>query len=163
MDAAKTKPSPKPPQAPVATFVSNLASIAWLLNIRGSDVAFNPVTVAYLFVSTVQAILFVDKAKINKDVGDYLKSIGVGVRDYGDTWTFLRRAEWGNGKVLIDAKTPYAVSLMLTSARYTVAPAWIEQTKAIKNDVEIEGFRNAYLRDGAAMVRSSLSFPLARL
>jgi len=55
-------------------------------------------------------------------------------------------------QVLIDGKTPYAVALMLTSSRYMLAPSWIDQTKAIKNDTEIQGFRNAYARDGAAMV-----------
>jgi Xaa-Pro aminopeptidase len=42
---------------------------------------------------------------------------------------------------------------MLTSLRYTIAPSEIELNKAIKNEVEIQGFRNAYLRDGVAMVR----------
>lgn len=42
---------------------------------------------------------------------------------------------------------------MLTSARYTITPCWIEKEKAVKNDVEIQGFRNAFMRDGAAMVK----------
>jgi Xaa-Pro aminopeptidase len=42
---------------------------------------------------------------------------------------------------------------MLTYSNYMVAPSWVESNKAIKNKVEIEGFRNAYLRDGVAMVR----------
>jgi Xaa-Pro aminopeptidase len=55
-------------------------------------------------------------------------------------------------QVLIDGKTPYAVALMLTSSRFMLAPSWIDQTKAIKNETEIQGFRTAYARDGAAMV-----------
>ena len=114
-ETAKALP-PKPPMAParidpdqkgrldslvtqVATFVSSLASIAWLLNIRGNDVQFNPVVTCYLFVTTKQAILFVDKAKINADIAAYLKEQGVSIREYADVWTFLRRAEWGDGKV----------------------------------------------------------------
>lgn len=53
----------------------------------------------------------------------------------------------------MDSKTPYAVALMLTSSRYTIAPPYIDEVKAIKNPTEIQGFRNAYARDGAAMVR----------
>lgn len=83
----------------VATFVSSLSAIAWLLNIRGNDVAFNPVAICYLFVSTKQAILFIDKTKLSDESSSYLKEINVSTRDYGDTWTFLRRAEWGDGKV----------------------------------------------------------------
>lgn len=60
-------------------------------------------------------------------------------------------------QVLIDGKTPHAVALMLTSSRFMLAPSWIEQAKAVKNDTEIQGFRNAYARDGAAMVRTQIS------
>ncbi|KAF8312866.1 Creatinase/aminopeptidase [Clavulina sp. PMI_390] len=143
------------PAAPpvVATFFASLSSIAWLLNIRGSDVDFNPVVISYLFVTTKQAILFVDKSKVDSETAAYLKAQGVSLRDYADVWSFLRKAEWGDGKVLIDKQTPHAVALMLTSARYTITPSWVDQAKAIKNEVEIQGFRNAYTRDGAAMVK----------
>ncbi|KDQ07184.1 hypothetical protein BOTBODRAFT_120412, partial [Botryobasidium botryosum FD-172 SS1] len=139
---------------PCATFITNLASIAWVLNIRGHDAPFSPVVQAYLFVSLSTAILFIDQAKLkNEETLTYLKGLGVSVRDYQDTWSFLRRAEWGTGKVLIDATTPYAVALMLTNSRYMIAPSFIEEAKAIKNEVEIEGFKRAYLRDGAAYVQ----------
>ena len=137
--------------------MSNLSCIAWLLNIRGNDVDYNPVAISYLFITTKQAFLFVDKAKVSTEVQAYLKEQGVSIRDYSDVWSFLRRAEWGDGKVLIDSKTPYAVSLMLTSARYMLAPSFVQQQKAIKNDFELQGMRNAYARDGAAMVCSTFS------
>ncbi len=141
----------------MAVFLSNLSCIAWLLNIRGNDVDYNPVAISYLFITTKQAFLFVDKAKVSTEVQAYLKEQGISIRDYSDVWSFLRRAEWGDGKVLIDPKTPYAVSLMLTSARYMLSPSFVEQQKAIKNDSELHGMRNAYVRDGAAMVCSTLS------
>ncbi|KAF8590921.1 Creatinase/aminopeptidase [Ramaria rubella] len=147
-----TKP-PSAAQTPIATFVSNLASIAWLLNLRGSDIPFNPVFQAYLFVSLDRAILFIDSAKVSEEIGDYLESIGVSTREYSDVWPFLRGKDWGEGKVLVSADIPYTVPRSLTSMRYTIAPSFIEQQKAIKNDVEIVGFERAYLRDGAAMVR----------
>ncbi|KAF8324475.1 peptidase M24, structural domain-containing protein [Cantharellus anzutake] len=155
--AAPTTPNakspPKQPMNPVAAFLSNLSCIAWLLNIRGHDIEFNPVVMSYLFITTKQSFLFVDKAKLSSEVQAYLKEQGVSVREYADVWSFLRRAEWGDGKVLIDPKTPYAVSLMLTSARYKITPSFVEERKAIKNKTELQGMRNAYIRDGAAMVR----------
>ena len=42
---------------------------------------------------------------------------------------------------------------MMTSFRYTVLPSYVEEMKAVKNETEIRGLRNAYLRDGAAYVR----------
>ncbi|KAI9069707.1 hypothetical protein FKP32DRAFT_1671148, partial [Trametes sanguinea] len=144
---------PKPSQQQVATLISNLSSIAWLLNLRGDDIPFNPVFHSYLFVGLDNATLFIDPEKTKGQVEAYLQSIGVAIRDYNDLWTFLRRKEWGEGNVIISPQTPYAICLMLTSFRYTVLPSYIEERKAIKNETEIRGLRNAYLRDGAAYVR----------
>lgn len=71
---------------------------------------FNPVVTSYLFVTTKQAILFVDKAKINSEVAAYLKEQGVSIREYADVWTFLRRAEWGDGKVCRSSRD-YVIAL----------------------------------------------------
>lgn len=73
--------------------------LAWLLNLRGDDIPFNPVFLSYLFISSEFAILFIEAAKINADVDGYLTSIGVSHRDYNDVWTFLRKKEWGQGRV----------------------------------------------------------------
>ena len=56
-------------------------------------------------------------------------------------------------KILITPETSYAMSLMLTSYRYTVAESEIESWKAVKNITEIEGLKKAYKRDGVAFVR----------
>ena len=75
--------------------------------------------------------------------------------EYNDLWSFLRRAPWGAGRVLIDPQTSYAISLLLTHFRYTIAPgpSYVESLKAINNDIEIEGLKRAYRRDGAIWVR----------
>ncbi|KZS98318.1 Creatinase/aminopeptidase [Sistotremastrum niveocremeum HHB9708] len=137
-----------------ATVICSLASIAWLLNLRGTDVPFNPVFQAYLFVGLEQTVLFIESAKVTPDVGAYLKSLHVTIKDYNDLWGYLRKWEWGDGKVvLIPSSTPYSVALMLGSSRYAIAPAFIDDRKALKNQTEIEGFEQAYLRDGVAFVR----------
>ncbi|KAI0369605.1 Creatinase/aminopeptidase [Pilatotrama ljubarskyi] len=144
---------PKPSQVQVATLLSNLSCIAWLLNLRGDDIPFNPVFHSYLFVGLESATLFIETAKVTPEVNSYLQSIGVGVRDYNDIWTFLRRKEWGPGNVIISPQTSYAICLMMTSFRYTVLPNYVEEMKAVKNEAEVQGLRNAYLRDGAAYVK----------
>ncbi|KAI0737462.1 Creatinase/aminopeptidase [Daedaleopsis nitida] len=148
-----SKAEPKPSQMQVATLISNLSSIAWLLNLRGDDIPFNPVFHSYLFVGQDSSTFFIEPAKVTPEVEAYLQSIGVAVRDYNDIWTFLRRKEWGEGNVIISPQTSYAICLMMTSFRYTVLPSYVEEMKAVKNDTEIQGLRNAYLRDGAAYVR----------
>ncbi|EJD37953.1 Creatinase/aminopeptidase [Auricularia subglabra TFB-10046 SS5] len=139
------------------SMVASLSSIAWLLNLRGSDVPYNPVFLSYLYVSRSttpkRSVLFTGLSKLTQEVHEHLDRLGVDVREYNDVWTWLRRREWGDGKVLITPQTPYAISCMLTSVRYAVAPSWIDEAKALKNDTEIAGFEQAYLRDGVAFVR----------
>ncbi|GLB45010.1 putative peptidase M24B family protein [Lyophyllum shimeji] len=142
-----------PDQVQTGTLISSLACIAYLLNIRGSDIPHNPLFHAYLYVGLESATIFLDASKVTVDTGEYLKSLGVERREYLDLWSFLRRREWGKGKILISPQTSYAISLMLTHYRYTVAPNWIEHTMAVKNETELEGLRRAYLRDGASFVR----------
>ncbi|KAG5638225.1 hypothetical protein H0H81_001226 [Sphagnurus paluster] len=142
-----------PDQVQVGTLITSLSCIAYLLNLRGSDIPHNPLFHAYLYVGLEGATLFIDGAKVVGSTGDYLKTLGVERREYLDLWTFLRRREWGTGKVLISPQTSYAISLMLTHYRYTVAPSWIEHTMAVKNETELDGLRRAYQRDGAAFVR----------
>ncbi|KAH8810203.1 Creatinase aminopeptidase [Flagelloscypha sp. PMI_526] len=142
-----------PSQQHTGILISNLPAIAWTLNLRGCDIPYNPLFHSYLFISLDRSYLFIDSEKVNKQVSSYLRSLDVTVRDYGDIWTFLRRREWGEGKVILSPNTSYAISLMLTHFRYTVEPSYIEKTMAIKNDVEIAGLKRAYLRDGVSFVR----------
>ena len=76
-----------------------LLETAYILNLRGSDIPYNPLFHAYLFVGLEFAVLFVENSKIQEDVGEYLKENGVQFRSYTDLWPFLRRREWGEGKV----------------------------------------------------------------
>ncbi|KAI1787472.1 Creatinase aminopeptidase [Ganoderma leucocontextum] len=142
-----------PSQMQVATLVANLSSIAWLLNLRGDDIPFNPSSTPTCSSVLESATLFIEDAKLTEEVKGYLQSIGIVWRDYNEIWTFLRRKEWGEGNVIISPQTSYAISLMMTSFRYTVLPSHVEDMTAVKNDIEINGLHNAYLRDGAAYVR----------
>ncbi|TDL21422.1 Creatinase/aminopeptidase [Rickenella mellea] len=154
-----SKGPPTDAQKHVAALVTSLPNIAWILNLRGRDIPYNPVFQAYLLVNVNEgeagggAILFTDMGKVGDDVGSYLEKLGVEVREYNDVWNVLRRPPWGPGKVLISEETSYAISLILTHFRYTVAPSYIDSLKAVKNNVETEGLRAAHLRDGLAYTR----------
>ncbi|KAF7303097.1 Creatinase aminopeptidase [Mycena kentingensis (nom. inval.)] len=150
---AYSKSAPTESQMHVATLVTALPAVAYLLNLRGSDVPFNPLFQGYLWVSLDNAILFVDAVKVNDEIGAYLASLGVERREYVDLWQFLRKREWGLGKILITPQTSFAISLMLTHFRYTVAPSFVEEMMSLKNETEIRGLKEAYLRDGASYVR----------
>jgi hypothetical protein len=98
--------SPSTPSGPSgqeklsAVFVSDLASIAWVLNLRGGDVPYNPVFAAYLMISVDgKTTLFIESGKVTEEVRDYLRQGGVSCKEYGEVWTYLRQKQWGDGKV----------------------------------------------------------------
>lgn len=104
--------------------IKDLAEIAWLLNIRGNDIAYNPFVISFLYVGADDRhILYVDEEKVEDIKGKYLAGLHVEVRPYDESL-----AQYGD-------ETPVAL--------------W----KSVKNPVEREGFRKAHLRDGVAMVR----------
>lgn len=103
--------------------ISQLDEIAWLLNLRGSDVHCNPVFVSYVQLTQNDVTLFIDSEKLDETAENYLKSIGVKVLPYG--------------KPSFESKTSNPIPTM----------------KSIKNHAEIEGFRRAMIRDGVAMVK----------
>jgi Xaa-Pro aminopeptidase len=72
---------------------------AYVLNLRGDDVPFNPVFVSYLYIGLDRAILFIEQEKVENPVRSYLQNLHVEIRDYNAIWTFLRMREWGDGKV----------------------------------------------------------------
>ena len=92
--------------------------LAWLLNLRGDDIPFNPVFHSYLFISSELAVLFIEPAKITPDVEGYLTSISVTHRDYNDIWSFLRKREWGQGRVNIPPLLPSFIILMPPIGHY---------------------------------------------
>ena len=139
--------------------VSALDDIAWLLNLRGTDVHCNPVFVAYLLLSTDKATLFIDKAKLTPQVEEYLKAQDVGMESYDKVGEGLR--EYFEYNILLDPEeTSYTLYNIISSAdskayaKSIVRHASpIPAMKAVKNDVEIAGYHNAMLRDGVAMVK----------
>ena len=135
-----------------AMLVTALDDIAWLLNLRGGDVDFTPVAIAFAFIGANNRELFIDEDKVTDEVRQHLKNCGVKVRDYDDIVRFLERVS-EHEVVLID---PDRVSDTLANALqcqkvYFRSP--ITDLKCIKNEVQIEGFRHAMERDGAALVR----------
>lgn len=135
-----------------ALLITALDDIAWLLNVRGSDVAYTPVAIAFAFVSDSQRVLFVDEEKITDEVAAHLKQYDVKVKPYDDIEKFLGKLK-DSLTVMVD---PNRVSdalgqAMLCNKHY--APSPIIALKGIKNDHQIAGFRKAMRYDGAAMVR----------
>ena len=132
--------------------VSALDDIAWTLNLRGSDVHCNPVAVAYLLVDESKVTLYVDSWKLGQEVKDYLKKAGITTDEYPNVVKGLRNYQGYN--ILMDpSETSYTLYKAYGERPKIMAASPIPAMKAIKNDVEIEGYRNAMIKDGVAMVK----------
>lgn len=135
--------------------VSALDEIAWLFNLRGSDVEYNPVFFAYALVTKDDIILYIDENKLSNEVKEHLGS-SVKFRSYNAVFKDLRnlsdKFKSDNQKLLISTRTSYALALAAGEDNTESARSPILDTKAIKNEVELEGMRQCHLRDAAAVV-----------
>lgn len=133
--------------------VTMLDEIAWLTNLRGSDVEYNPVVVSYMLVTNDSATLFVGSEKIDKAVAKYLAAEGISVLPYEKVWDAL--ATYDKATILVQPlRCNAAVSRILNSSveqLFDESP--IAAMKAVKNSTEIEGFKKAMLAEGIAMVK----------
>lgn len=136
-----------------AHLVSTLDSIAWLFNLRGRDIPFNPVFIAYALITREKAVIFVDKKKITKEVRTSLKGQVV-FRAYTEIKDALTEHFQKGSKVWID---PKGTSQWIYDQLQNICLTFERQSpiavfKAMKNPVERTGMRNCHIRDGVAMV-----------
>lgn len=131
------------------TFISSLDDIAWTLNLRASDVPYNPVFVSYLFISQDEAILFADRSRFEPELASRLSS-AVTIMAYEEAWTALREKAAGKGYIAPDRT---AATFIGISSSFLFGRDISMDLKARKNEAEMEGMRKAHLLDGVAYVR----------
>lgn len=130
-------------------------NIAWLLNVRGADVAFNPIPQSFVLVDAAgQVLWFVAAHKLNRDVSDQLpKAVRVCAPE-----EFLPelkdRIKPGQGVLYDPGFSPVAVRIAVEGAGGTPLPlaSFLTAAKALKNPVEVEGMRSCHIQDGIAWV-----------
>ena len=135
--------------------VTALDDIAWLLNIRGSDVEYSPVVYAFAFITDEEAHVFVEKTKL-ADVLENITSQGFRIHDYEAVNEYVKgfasKKLFFNGAKtnvllagLVDEKTPVE-----SSGNEDIIPL----LKSVKSKHELANIKNAYIREGAALVRT---------
>jgi len=136
-----------------AHVLTMLDAIAWLFNIRGNDVAYNPVTIAYAVVTLKDATLYIDGAKVPAKLQPWLKGF-VRLRPYEEIGRALKELGRRHTRVLLD---PDAIDRwvldQLKGARFIFEPSPVTRFKAVKNSVQIRTWRQAMVADGVAMAR----------
>ncbi|KAI9784991.1 MAG: hypothetical protein M1839_001187 [Geoglossum umbratile] len=148
--------------------VCMLDEIAWLYNLRGSDIPYNPVFFSYAIVTPTKATLYTDSAKLSDEVKSHLGD-AVTIRPYDeiqDDAKILKEtlsadpvasedssAPKAKTRFLISNKTSWALSEALGGEeRVEEIRSLIADAKAIKNETELEGMRACHIRDGAALI-----------
>ncbi len=134
--------------------LSKLDDLMWLYNIRGCDVACNPVALSYSYITEEEAVLFIQKKALTEDVLEYFAEKKVIVKDYSEIVPFLQTLEGGK-KVLVDRRyCSYALYKTLAEKQeIIVSKNPTELLKAIKNPVELANMKNVILKDSAAVTR----------
>ena len=132
--------------------VTALDEIAWVLNLRGSDVHCNPVFVSYLLISPENITLYINNVKLPDDVKAYLMSEHIDVQAYDTVVEGLRL--YAGKSLLVDmSSTNYSLATAVPFEKVCSGVSPIASMKAVKNKVEQDGFRAAMLRDGVAVVK----------
>jgi Xaa-Pro aminopeptidase len=140
-------------------FVSTVDDIAWITNLRGSDVDYNPVFLAHLLLDAASGTLFVGAGKVPDDLAARLADDGIAIAPYAEAGAALARLGVGD-TLLIDPKR-------VTHGLRARAPAGCRVVEAInpstlaksrKTDAEAVFVRQAMVEDGLAMCRFYAAF-----
>ena len=131
-----------------------LDDIAWLLNIRGNDIACNPVVLAYTVVTMDGVYLFTDGSKLDSVICQSLEANGICVLPYNDIYTWLTRIPENASVMYNKQKINYSVYKDIPAAATIVDKENpTVMMKALKNPVEIENLMNAHIKDGVAVTK----------
>jgi Xaa-Pro aminopeptidase len=132
--------------------VSMLDELAWLLNLRGSDVSYNPVFNGFGLVGKDENYLFVDKNKIPSELCNTLKNDGICIKDYDEFYSFL--SEIKGRKIFMDPSSANFLIYNSLAGNNEIIEgiSIISILKSRKNETELKGFKTAMVKDGVALV-----------
>ncbi|AXP08746.1 aminopeptidase P family protein [Campylobacter hepaticus] len=133
--------------------ISSLDDIAWITNLRGSDVNYNPVFLSHLLILENQALLFVDKEKIDFELEKKLNSDGIWLKDYKEIENELKQLQ--NTSLLIEPLKMTALLISFLNKNVTILEEINPSThlKATKTNKEIAHIQNAMIEDGVALCK----------
>ncbi|CAM9489667.1 unnamed protein product [Ascophyllum nodosum] len=130
-----------------------LDEVAYVFNIRGNDLEHCPVAMAYAIITSDCASLFIDKAKVSPEVITILKASGVEVHPYDAAMGMVRSLADQGKRVWIDRdRVTFAFSNVVPKDSVVWKTSPVAAAKGVKNHAELQGMREAHIRDGVAMV-----------
>ncbi|KAJ2913801.1 hypothetical protein MD484_g6610, partial [Candolleomyces efflorescens] len=156
-----------------AVIVNMLDEVAWVFNLRGSDIDYNPVFFAYSVITKDSTVLFIESKQLEEGARKYLGD-AVEIRPYEQIFDYSKSLPEALGldgskdgpKILVPNKASIAIVESISPSPssatsssspppiyHKIVPSPVADLKAIKNATELEGFRQSHIRDGAALAR----------
>lgn len=134
--------------------ITSLDEIAWLLNLRGNDVAYNPVFLSYVIVEMAKVSLYIQKDAVSEEICSLLAEDGVQLEDYDSIYNDLQLLD-NHKKVLLDVtKANFMIKESIANKEAILEkPSIITLLKAIKTKTEYDHCREAHVRDGVAVTK----------
>ena len=134
--------------------VATLDDIAWILNLRGSDVSYNPVTIAYLLIEESLTTLFIKRSKLSEEAKEILNNNNIEIKSYKAIESYLKLNIIGTN-CLIDPDRINQKVYGWIKKKNNIVKAVNPSTflKSQKNKIEVENIKNAMRKDGIAMTK----------
>ena len=131
--------------------LTTLDDIAWLLNMRGSDIAYTPVVLCYAIIMLDSVHLFINDTRLSEEIKRKFAHNNILLHSYDDVYAFTQNLSSDEVVLLDPARLNYAL--------YNSIPASVKRIeqlnpcimmKAIKNDIEVENIKKAHIKDAVA-------------
>ena len=140
-----------------AVLIPTLDQIAWLTNMRGQDIDYNPLFFSYAVIYNKSDIytvrLYIDEVK-TKNVTEYLKDNNVEIAPYQQVFEDLSTGDFKDMKIALDANDcNFKVYSSINKDNVINAPDMVGEIKLIKNETQIKGYKSSQIRDGAALAK----------
>ncbi len=135
--------------------VSSLPDTAWITNLRGNDVEYNPLFLSYLLIGTEESFLFIPEGKIDSGLSNQLLEDGIKLKPYGSESVVNFLAEFEGDSVLMapEASSAGIYHEVKKHLKVVLQSEISSEMKTVKNKTELNGIRKAMVKDGTALVR----------
>lgn len=130
-----------------------LDEIAWTFNLRGRDIEFNPVFIAYAIIAIDKVYLFTDVQKISPSLKEKLNKDGILLKDYTTITSFLENLPTTANLLIDKSTTSIGLHQKIEKANIIAGSSIVRNLKGIKNEIEIKHIRQAMRYDGVALTR----------
>lgn len=133
--------------------LSSLDDIAWTFNLRGSDVDYNPIFLAYAIFTKDAVILYLDDDKLSEELSNKLMNKKVTIKGYDEIYKDVEAITSAN-ILLSPSKVNYQIFTKIGESNDLIKEADLTtKMKALKNETEEKNMENCFIRDGVAMVK----------